>query len=248
VTGLINLEPSREKLHDQITTHIQDLIIKNSLKVGDKLPGERDLANNLGVSRTVVREAIRTLSVRGLVEVQQGNGTFIKQLTPLSAAEPIKLLLRMRNDRDQFKDLLEIRRLLEVEIAGLAAERATKENITKLEEILRQQQANINNEEKFTRFDLAFHDTLIEATQNDLFQVLLAPITNLLLDFRIAAYFFDQTKSVKGGLKYHQNIYERICARDVTGACNAMRKHLEQAEAVFSELHESDIQSKTLDV
>ncbi len=231
----ISLDLDRKKLHDQITDHLQNLIVTDALQPGDKLPGERDLGTRLGVSRTVIREAIRTLTVRGLVEVQPGNGTFIKQLSPHIAAEPIRLLLLMEGGENQFQNLMEILRVLEIEIAGLAAEKASDENLAALKEAIIGQQANIDIGVQFTKFDLAFHDTLIQATQNKLFQVLLSPVTDLLLDFRMAAFSIDPTTSVQEGIKHHQLIYEYIHARDIAGARKAMRKHLEQAEAVYSQ-------------
>jgi len=219
----------RHRLHEQVAEQIQRLIIEEALRPGDKLPSERDLAERLGVSRTVIREAIRVLNVRGLVKVKPGSGTYIQELSPNDVAAPIELFLKLRQLSDRYKDLHEIRRTLEIEMAGLAAERATEEDIAAMEAAIEEMAAHIEDVDQFTRYDLAFHSALASATHNQLFNVLLTPITDLLLEFRLAAYQYDPLGAIEGGLTHHRQILNRIKERDVEGARQAMRDHLRQA-------------------
>lgn len=227
----------RDRLHEQVADQIQGLIIDESLRPGDKLPSERDLAERMRVSRTVIREAVRVLSAQGLVEARPGSGTFVRELSPNDAAAPIGLLLNLRQVPDRYKNLNEIRRTLEVEIAGLAAERATDEDIAGMEAAVEGIAAHAGDAEQFTQYDLAFHAALATATHNELYSVLLTPITDLLLEFRLTAYRYDAQGSIEGALTYHRRILDRVKARDPEGARQAMRDHLHQARTLMEAAH-----------
>ncbi len=131
---LTHLRVSRESLSDQVAEQLQQLIIEGGLKPGEKLPPERDLCDQLGVSRTVIREAVQRLQVQGLLRVVGGSGTYISRVDPGVVAQSIGLF--MSSHDHTFQDLLEIRRFIEVEIAGLAAERASPKDFEILEEVL----------------------------------------------------------------------------------------------------------------
>ncbi len=223
----------RDRLYEQVADQIERLIVSDSLRPGDKLPSERELAEQLKVSRTVIREATRVLSVRGLVEVKPGSGTYIQELSPSNASAPIGLFLKLRRAADAFENLLEIRYTLEVAIAGLAAERATGEDIAVMEAAIEAMAAHVEDAEQFVQHDLAFHSGLAAATHNDLYGVLLTPITDLLLDFRLTAYRYDAQSAIEGGLTYHRRILSQVRARDAEGARQAMRDHLHQAQNLF---------------
>ena len=229
----LDFVPQRVRLSEQVADQVERLITEDSLKTGEQLPGERDMAIRLGVSRTVIREAIRVLGVRGLVEIKPGSGTYIKELTLDRAAEPIERLLRMRGQTNDFANLHEIRRTLEVEIARLAAERATNEDILNLEEVYQKQAKHMNDAELFTKYDFEFHNALATATGNDLFGLLLSPISDLLLAFRMQAYQHDPEGSIQGAIVFHQKILDCIRARDSIGAKDMMIAHLDQAAALY---------------
>ena len=233
----------RDTLHEQVADRIQGLIIDRSLRIGDRLPGERNLAEQVGVSRTVIREAIHVLRGRGLVEVRPGSGSYIRRLSPNDAAAPIGLLLKLRHVSDRYDDLHEIRGTLEVDIAGLAAKRATDEDIAALEAAIEGMAAHPEHAHQFTRYDLAFHAALAAATHNDLYSVLLTPITDLLLEFRLTAYRHDADGSVEGALTYHRQILSMIKARDPKGARQAMREHLHQAWSLMEAAHQEAAES-----
>jgi len=223
----------RDRLYEQVANQIEKLIIDELFRPGDKLPGERDLAERLGVSRTVIREATRVLSVCGLVDVKPGSGTYIQKLSPGNAAAPIGLFLKLQHAANSFQNLCEVRFTLEVDIAGLAAERATDEDIVAMEAATEEMAGHIADAEQFVQYDLDFHSALATATDNDLYSVLLTPITDLLLDFRLTAYHYDVQGSIEGGLTHHRCILERVKARDAEGARRAMREHLVQAQSLF---------------
>ena len=229
----LNMELRRDRLYEQIADRILEMIIDDRVSPGDRLPSERELAQRLGVSRPVIREAIRTLGVRGVVSVRPGSGTYIRQLTTRDASSPIDLLLRLRREQDSFDDLHEVRLALEIEIASLAAERATPEHVAALVEAIDGMATAGEEADAFIEHDMAFHDALARATQNQLFLLLLAPITDLLHDFRLVAYHHDPNESLEGGLRHHRRILACVQAHDIAGARAAMGEHLEQARAIF---------------
>ncbi len=240
MTFLDDFSVRRSTLHEQVAEKIQQLMINESLLPGHRLPSERNLAERLNVSRTVIREAMRVLSAQGLLEVKPGSGTYIRELSLNDAAASIGLYLNMHQVKNHYKDLMEIRRTLEVEIVGLAAERATGEDIVALETAVEEIERNREDAETFTRADLAFHECLAKATHNVLYPILLAPIADLQLEFRLAAYKHDQPATVKGALDYHRRILDRVRDQDAEGARQVMHEHLDQAHEVIKAAYEGD--------
>lgn len=231
--GEIDFLIQRDLLYEQVASQIEKLIASEALRVNDRLPSERVLAERLGVSRPVVREAIRVLSSRGLVEVLPGSGTYIRGFTAEVASKSFKHYLKFKDHLSTFEKLHEIRCTLEVEIAGFAAERATEEDIQCLEAALKGQEIHSENQDEFTSYDLQFHAALAAATYNELYEMMLAPISDLLLEFRQAAYRFNKEGAVTGALLHHQNLLEKIKQKDSEGARQVMRAHLKQAEDTY---------------
>jgi GntR family transcriptional regulator, transcriptional repressor for pyruvate dehydrogenase complex len=224
---------SHDKLYKQVADQIEGLIVGESLCPGDRLPSERQLAEQLGISRTVVREAIRLLSVRGLVEVKPGRGTYIRALSPHDAAAPIALLLKLRQCPDLLDHVYEVRHMIEIEVAGLAAERATGEDHEVMEAAIEEMAAHIDDPEEFITHDLAFHSALAAATHNDLFGVLLNAISGFWSEAALLAY--QAPGAAEDSLNYHRDILRHVKARDPEKARRAMCEHVrysqEQAKA-----------------
>lgn len=210
-------------------------IVDRHLKPGDRLPSERELVDEFGVSRSVIREALNTLSTRGLVDVRHGSGTYVLIPDPSHITEPLDRYLKLAGSADRFENLLEARYALEVQIAGLAARRATEEDIETLCENLEKTSRLAHAEnideihDEFMQGDLEFHITLAEITGNDLLVVLLQSINTLSMVFRKAAYLFDPADAVGKVEVLHGAILERVAAHDEEGARAAMVAHLEQA-------------------
>lgn len=230
---LPNLKITRERLYEQVVQQLQELVISGRLQPGDKLPPERQLAEQLGVSRTVIREAIKTLEQRGLVKVLTGSGTYVSQMDPRIVSESISLLVQQSTS--SFDHLNEVRRMLEIEITGFAAERAQLEDIEAMEEAVQEMEDAVANMkgrpdllEDFVEADLAFHDALAKAAQNPLLPILLDPISDLLVEFRRLAS--SGPGAPEDALNYHRKILKYLKARDVSTCRELMREHLEKAE------------------
>lgn len=234
----LDLNLTRERLYDQVVQQIQAHILSGQLQPGDRLPAERDLAQQLGVSRTVIREAFKTLENKGMVQTLTGSGTYVSEMDGEIVSDSIGLLMQQRGS--SFEHLFELRRVLEVEIAGMAAERRTEQDLLLLEQSIRDMQEPLDllsenpdrSEELIeahVKADWVFHKRLAVATQNPLFQLILEPIDNQLLDFRIQQAL-GLTRAMEAGIEDHREILAGVRARDASTCRELMRKHLARAE------------------
>jgi GntR family transcriptional repressor for pyruvate dehydrogenase complex len=215
-------------LADSVTHQIEELIVEGRLQLGDRLPPERELARQFGVSRTVIREAVRALAAKSLLEVQPGSGTVVRSPTPESVAQSMTLLLRAAQPEADYDKVHEVRRLLEVEIAGLAAERRTIEDLEELETILLDSSETQDDPDCFPECDVAFHAALAQATHNELFPLLLDSMVDIMIKVRQLG--FQVPGMPARALKYHRAVFEQVRAGDAEGARQAMREHLIEAE------------------
>jgi GntR family transcriptional repressor for pyruvate dehydrogenase complex len=213
-----------DKLYKQVVDQIQELIITEVFRPRERLPGERELAERLGVSRTVVREAIRVLSARGLVQVKAGCGTYVRKPSPDDAAAPIELLLKLQKCPSFFDNLYEIRHTIEIEIAGLAAERAREEDYAAMEDAIEGMATHTDDLEQFVQSGLAFRSALAAATHNDLFSVLLAATKDLWFKGERLAY--EAPGATESGLAHCRAILRCVQERDPERARQAMHDHI----------------------
>lgn len=212
-----------ERLYERIVEQIERHIVAGELKVGDQLPAERELAEQFGVSRTAVREAVKALREKGLVEIQVGRGTFVTNSAAGAVRHSLGLLLKVRND---FSKLAEVREILEPEIAALAATRVDEENIAAMLKAIEIGETALDNSEIFVESDLDFHTALAEATQNSIIPALMDSIIDLLREQR------KQTGNIEGSLArgqyHHKKILEAVIQRDPQAARQTMKDHLLQ--------------------
>jgi GntR family transcriptional repressor for pyruvate dehydrogenase complex len=213
------------RLYEQIVRQIEDSILKGDLKEGEQLPPERDLALQFGVSRTAVREAVKTLREKGLVEAYPGRGTFITNGTSHSFKHTLDRMMR-GGPSEGPANLTEVREILEPEIAALAAQRADEEMVSAMREAIAVMDKSRSDAEAFIEGDLDFHLALAEAAANPLILSLIDSIVGLLREQRMRTYFVQG--GPERGQYHHKRILEAIEHRDPQGAREAMRAHLRQ--------------------
>ncbi len=218
-------------LASRVTSQLESLIVDNRLQPGDRLPSERDLAQQFGVSRTVIREAVRALVAKGLLEVQSGSGTTVRNPTTQAISQSITLLLRRGQSPLDYEKVHEVRRLLEIEIAGRAAERRTEEDLEKIEEILEAMAALQDNVDELARKDVAFHTALAHAAHNELFVVLLDSVVDVMIQVRQMGIGVPGSRQY--ALEAHRQIYEQVKAGNIEGARRMMAEHLAASETIF---------------
>ena len=219
-------------MFEQIADQIQRLIVSESLRPGDRLPSERHLAERLSVSRSVIREAVGALKARGLVEARPGNGTYIQRPSSADASAYLGPLLSLQQLKDRYRDLTEVRWTLEVEIAGLAAERAESKDIAELEIAFAGIETDAEDVDQFLRYDFAFHSALGAATHNEVYRVFIMLIIELLSEFRLKACRQDFGGVLVGTSAHYALILEHIKNHDPVEARAAVRDYLHYNKAL----------------
>ena len=219
-------------LVDEVATRVLHVILTGRLKPGDRLPSERELGAQFGVSRTVVREAVRSLAGRGIVSVVSGRGLTVAKADASALREPMNLYLRASPNVD-YPKVHEIRRLLEAEVAFLAAERATDSDLLALEESCLAL-LSAKGIEEISQADVEFHRRLSMATHNELFLLLLDAMSDPLLAVRRST--FGRPGRLEAAHASHLAILDQMMARDGAGARVAMRNHLDDVELAWEDM------------
>ena len=214
-----------ERLYEKIVDQIEGRILTGELKLGDHLPSERELAEQFRVSRTAVREAVKTLAEKGLVQVRPGRGTFITNDTSEAVRLSLGRMLKI-GQPEGARHLVEVREIFEPEIAALAALRATDEQIAAMREAVAMMDAALDDGDTFIEADLDFHLALAEASQNSLIPALIDSIVDMLREQRMA--IFRVAGGPQRGQTHHNRILEAVCRHDAPAAREAMRAHLRQ--------------------
>lgn len=238
VTDQLYRKFNRERLYEQIADHIEQLVINGQLQVGERLPPERELAERLGVARGVVREAVKLLAVRGVVTIEPGRGTFIVEQSGRSISDQLARMFRM--GRLTHRDLNELRQVLEVEIARLAAQRANADDLAVLQQAIQEMDDNLACPEEYIAADLDFHLALARAARNGLFELFIAVIVDLLRASR--RLIFEVPGAPQRGQAWHRLICDAVSRGDAAAAAESMRKHLEQVsqDAATRELEHAE--------
>ncbi|WP_156254102.1 FadR/GntR family transcriptional regulator [Pseudactinotalea terrae] len=210
---------------DAVVAHLEDLIFDRTYEAGDSLPSEAELSAQLQVSRLTVREGVRSLAARGLVEVSHGRrpvvvATNASQLRDFFSSS-------VRRDAGGLLELLEVRLAIEVHAAELAARNATQPQIESLEAAL-QAMTDAADDDSFTAADMRFHHGITEASGNRMISLLVEGMADPLKVGRLKSLhgYLQGSPDLGDLLEEHRLILAKIAARDAPGAARAMRKHL----------------------
>jgi len=215
------------KVFEQIADQIEQRILNGELRSGDRLPTERVLAEQFQASRTAVREAMKILAQKGLVEMRPGRGTIVINGAPEAMQNSIGLVMKLQVGEVGGSDnLVEVREILETEIAALAAARATEDEITAMREAIRVMDVSLSDADAYIAADNQFHRALAKATQNSLILILIDSIVNPLSEQR--KHIFAVEGGPERGQFHHRRILESIIRRNPENARAAMHAHLQQ--------------------
>jgi len=213
------------RLYEQIVQQIEESVQKGTLKEGDQLPAERELAQQFGVSRTAVREAIKALHEKGLVDAFPGRGTFITSGNSNSMRQSLDRILKS-GQADGASHLTEIREILEPEIAALAAARADEQDLATMREAVAVMDNARQDADAYIEADLDFHLALAEAAGNPFVLSLIDSIVEMLREQRLRTFYVDGGPA--RGQVHHKRILAAMERRDARGAREAMQAHLRQ--------------------
>ena len=219
----------RTSLSDAVTDRVISQIREGQYRAGDRLPTERELAEQLGVGRTSVREGLRFLEKLGVLEIRQGTGTVVRSLSLGKVFEhliPVQTIIELP-DRD-VRDIMHVRRILEAESARLAARHATERQLGRLEELLDGMAASLENPRDYLEMDLEFHVVVAKAASNPV----LAQLINLIRDIytRYFEIVLKDPEMNKTSLDFHRRLYVALRDHDADAARQHILAHLSQAE------------------
>jgi DNA-binding FadR family transcriptional regulator len=220
--------------HEAIET-VKQMIVRGELRAGQRLPAERDLAVQLGVSRPSLREAIRALIALNILESRHGEGTFVSSLDPQLLSEPIDFVLQVNDDA--LISLFEARRVLEAGIAGLAAARATDLELLELDDFVKLGRGKVMDAEAFIEHDIEFHERLRRVARSPMLASLLSSVSALSIESRRRTAQEQATR--QRALADHEAMVKALRARNAKAAEELMVAHLEHVLAGLKELHPS---------
>jgi GntR family transcriptional regulator, transcriptional repressor for pyruvate dehydrogenase complex len=232
-----------QRLCDTVADILLSKILDGRLPPGMNLPSERELADQFGVSRTVIREAIGALSAKGILSVRTGSGARVAQFDGSAAAESLRLYFL--NGGHQYEKVHEIRVTIETEMASLAAERRTTENLEALR-AAHQEFVDLSGEDIGDEGVMAadasvrFHEMIAVSTGNELFLVILRSIQDALIEIRLANLASGMARDI---VKQHRAILQAVERRDAQGANRAMRLHLVRVAAHRSRASYTNLRS-----
>ncbi len=214
-------------LPDQIASEIRAKVAAGDLKPGDTLPTEHALAEKFGVSRNVVREAIARLRADGVIDSRQGRGAVVK---PISERETFRVDIQSLGKSDNLADLYELRCLLEIEAAGLAAERRTGADLDEIRETLFVMEGQRDFDEQRLEADAAFHRAIGKATGNNYLYAIISYIASRLKDTtRATSDIYGKDDLLEVTLVEHRKIFDAIETGDGPAAREAMAGHVQSA-------------------
>lgn len=224
----MELKPIRtRKIYEEIAEQLRKLVVEGKLKPGDRLPSERELAERLQVSRASVREALSALEMLGLLEVRSGEGTYIRHVNFDSVVAPLSWMLSL--DKETVKELMEVRKILEVQTVSLAAEHATKSDLEELAETIEEMRLDAEIPKFDEVKDERFHFLVGQATHN---KILIRMMTSISGTIQQTIVFGSAKYDNKKLFSEHLGIFEAIKARDPGTARKIMLKHLADAEEI----------------
>jgi GntR family transcriptional regulator, transcriptional repressor for pyruvate dehydrogenase complex len=221
-------------LVDQVIDQIEKLVLEGELSAGEKLPSERLLGERLGVSRTVLREALSALSARGLVQGIVGGGYVVATPNSGVVSSSLSIFLRAGKTELDYSKVHEVRKMLEVEIAGLAATRRSIDHVQQLEFAQTKLRKALNplDAEAFSDADVEFHVILAQAAENPLMVLLIESVTDVMRDVRRIGGSVPGAR--RNAIRFHDSILCAVRQGDPNAARSAMAEHLDHSFITMS--------------
>ena len=234
IFGAEEIAPSR--LGDAVIERLTQAIVDGRLKPGDLLPSESQIAASFGVSKPIAREALRELAAMGVIQVQQGKVSRVRAID----SAPLERFFRFAVGRTEqgLHDAVELRRVLEPQIARLAAQRHGATDLARLREILAAMQGSLGDVARWIAADLAFHRQLAAMTHNGLIALQMKGLEPVIRQMMVR--FNDRAARTRADwketLRRHARIADALAARDPQAAEAAMQRHFEAADSAIAEI------------
>lgn len=212
---------SKNTVAAQVINQLTDLVKSGSVKLGERLPSEREMAEQLGVSRPPLREALRALEYAGIIETRYGDGIYVKSTVFPSESAPLFSTLL---NQYTLEEMIEMRKIVEIAAVRMAIQRATTEDLDMLQSIHNKAQRSIESIGKFIDCDLAFHCSIAEVARNSILLDTVQTMRKLMSEFNHELLGSRDYRIIV--LEQHESICDAIFRRDADAAVKAMDTHL----------------------
>jgi len=225
-----------KKIYEQVASELLDMIREGKLQPGQKLDSVQQLAENFSVGRSAIREALTSLRAMGLIELRQGEGTYVRKFEPGDITYPIDQALLM--DREDIAHLLEVRKILETGVAITAAMQHTEEDLANMKNALLDMKKATGNEELGERADLDFHMALVKATHNPLLISLMSHVSDLLvkaMEETRRIWLYSKVSTLEKLYEQHAQVLQHIENREPELSRKAMLDHLNSVEDMLKD-------------
>lgn len=218
-------------LYETVSDQLLSAIRTANLEPGARIPSERELGEQFGVSRTVIREAIRFLAAKGVLDVVSGSGVVVADVSHANVTETLDLYLQQRGPIEPAQ-IHEVREPLELSTTRLAAERGSDEQLAALADLCDRMESVLDDIDAASAADVEFHRAIAEATGNPLFLVLVDSLGDVMMHIRRATLGDPERGRVS--VEAHRRVADALIARDVEGAVAAMKDHLDDSREAFA--------------
>ncbi len=233
-------------LSHSVVEAIENSIRKNDLRPGMRLASELDLCSQFGVSRTVLREALRMLSGRGLIRIEKGRGIFVSELSAETVSTPLQMYLQQHTGDLKYIDLIKARQLIEPSIAAEASLHHTPDDARQLQEDFDAMSSWTGGNEELANLDLAFHQHIAIASGNSVVPLLIAPIHALMPQVKSSVHKVVEDAKYSA-IEWHRRILDAILERDPEAARTNMEYHLVESGKHISRMLAAQTASETLE-
>ena len=223
-----------EKLSARVCRELETAILDDRLSPTSRLPAENELCRTFGVSRTVIREALQQLSARGIVHSIAGSGSYVAASNLADLERCLTLLSKLHADQRAFLELLDLRLLVETEMAGRLASSPNPVTLRALRAALARMRATVGDSDAFARADYSFHLAIVDGVGHGLFAAIWKPLAPLAHSYGRATY--DSKATFQTVIRQHRAILLSIASGDVEGAREAARHHLTHSREHYLEL------------
>ncbi|WP_394531535.1 GntR family transcriptional regulator [Priestia aryabhattai] len=223
-----------KKIYEEVAETLLENIKEGSLKPGDRLDSVQQLAENFQVGRSAIREALSALRAMGLLEMKQGEGTFVREFNSDMLSLPVTSAVLM--NKNHIEHLLEVRKVLEIGAVRAAAQKRTDADLKQLSNSLEQMKGAFGNEELGEKADFAFHLAIAKASQNPLLVKLMNNVSEMMIETMKETrriWLYAEEKTAERIYKEHQQIYEAILSQHAEDAQYFMMSHLDNVEHVL---------------
>lgn len=228
-----------KSLTQQVEFELTEAIRTGKYLPGNKMPTENELCQIFNVSRTAIREAVKKMSARGIVDVKRGSGVYVSEMSIKNASEILNMFFELSSDEDVILQTINARLIIEPVLASQAAKYCNEEHLTLLKDnMIAMRNCDLNDKKREAEFDNDFHRTLLSITNNKVLDLLLSPIFNLMPKFKAIVY----AKPTDGNilkykeimLNHHENVLQAIIEQDEKKAAEAMRTHITETQTNYT--------------